>query len=38
MISPNSLFKVFWNIVILLLVVYTAIMLPIRLAFMKESD
>ena len=37
MISPNSLFKLFWNILILFLAVYTAIMLPIRLAFISES-
>lgn len=38
MIAPNSLCKLFWNILILILAVYTAILLPIRLAFMDESN
>jgi hypothetical protein len=36
MIAPNSLCKLFWNILIMILAVYTAILLPIRLAFMDE--
>ena len=38
MISPNSLCKLFWNFLILFLAVYTAIMLPLRLAFMDETN
>ena len=38
MISPNSFFKLFWNFLILFLAIYTAIVLPIRLAFMDESN
>ena len=38
MISPNSVFKLIWNFIILLLAVYTAIALPIRLAFMNEMS
>ena len=38
MISPNSLCKLFWNFLILILAVYTAIVLPIRLAFMDEAN
>lgn len=38
MISPNSIFKLIWNLVILFLVVYTAASLPIRLAFMEEAE
>lgn len=37
MISPNSCCKLFWNFLILFLAVYTAIVLPIRLAFMDET-
>ena len=33
MISPNSCFKLVWNILIMILAVYTAASLPIRLAF-----
>ena len=38
MISPNSFFKLFWNMIILVLTVYTAMFWPIRLAFMEESN
>lgn len=38
MISPNSMFKLLWNIIILVLAAYTAILFPIRLAFMDEND
>ena len=38
MISPNSFFKLFWNFLILVLAIYTAIVLPIRLAFIDETE
>ena len=38
MISPNSICKLLWNFLILILAIYTAIVLPIRLAFMDESN
>ena len=38
MISPNSLFKLLWNFLILVLAAYTAIVLPIRLAFIDEVN
>lgn len=38
MISPNSLGKLLWNLLIMFLAIYTAIILPIRLAFMDENN
>ena len=38
MISPNSWFKLVWNMLILVLAIYTAVLLPIRLAFMDENN
>ena len=38
MISPNSIGKLLWNLMILALAIYTAIILPIRLAFMDENN
>ena len=37
MISPNSPCKLIWNILIFVLIIYMAISLPIRLAFVDES-
>lgn len=37
MISPHSFCKLFWNLLIMVLTIYTAILLPIRLAFMDET-
>lgn len=38
MISPNAPGKLLWNLLIMVLAVYTAILLPIRLAFMDENN
>lgn len=38
MISPNSVCKLVWNLLIMILAVATAIFLPIRLAFMVEDN
>ena len=35
---PNSRFKVFWNIVIILLLLYTATVTPYRTAFIDETS
>ena len=37
LISPKSMFKLLWNFLILFCAVYTAIVLPIRLAFLDEN-
>ena len=37
MISPHSFSKLFWNLLIMMLTIYTAILLPIRLAFLEET-
>jgi len=38
MISPNSLFRLLWNVIIFILAISTALFLPIRMAFMDETD
>ena len=38
MISPNAPGKLIWNLLIMSLAVYTAVILPIRLAFMNENN
>ena len=38
MIKPNSTFRLIWSLVIFLLVIYTALVMPIRLAFMDDKN
>ena len=38
MIKPNSLFRLFWNSLIFFLVIYIAVVMPIRLAFLAQED
>ena len=38
LIKPNSLFRLFWNFLIFFLVIYTAVIMPIRLAFLDQQD
>ena len=38
LISPNSPYKLVWSLLIFILVLYTALILPIRLAFMDMNE
>ena len=38
MIKPNSSFRLIWSVLIFMLVIYTAVVMPIRLAFMDDKD
>lgn len=38
MIGPNTSFKVLWNLVIFILVLQTAIVMPVRIAFFETDD
>ena len=38
MIKQNSLFRLFWNSLIFFLVIYIAVIMPIRLAFLAQEN
>ena len=35
---PDSKFKMIWNIIIIMLLLYTAIFVPFKIAFIVEAD
>jgi len=38
MIAPNSKFKQFWNMLMFLLIVYTALVVPVRIPLEEETS
>ena len=38
LIMPDSKFKLVWNILVILLLLYTAIFVPFRIAFIKDDS